>query len=39
MGKIDEEELTRVRLQIVVAMLNADVKLKKLVKALAAYYL
>ena len=39
MEKMSREELTRVRLQIIVAMLNADAKLKKLVKALTEYYL
>jgi len=39
MRKISDEELTTIRFEIIVKMLEADPKLRKLVKGLALTYL
>jgi hypothetical protein len=39
MKKISQEELTKIRFEIIVKMLEQDPKLQKLVKALAQTYL
>jgi hypothetical protein len=39
MAKISNEDLTKIRFEIIVKMLEADEKLRKLVKGLALTYL
>jgi hypothetical protein len=39
MKNISQEDLTKIRFEIIVKMLNADPKLRKLVKGLALTYL
>jgi hypothetical protein len=39
MKKISEEELTKIRFELIVKMLEADPKLRKLVKGFALTYL
>jgi hypothetical protein len=39
MRKISDEDLTKIRFEVIVKMLEADEKLRKLVKGLALTYL